>query len=59
MTIKELNKLTGAGLGNWVLNKLKRDLLQSKFNLQKEGLYLGLLKERIEELLKALEDYND
>jgi len=40
------------------LNKLKNDLLQNKYNLTKVGLYNGLLKKNIENLLKILKDYD-
>jgi uncharacterized protein YaaW (UPF0174 family) len=40
------------------LEKLKKDLLQNKYNLNKAGLYNGLIKENIENLLKSLKDYD-
>lgn len=40
------------------LKKLKKDLLQNKYNFQKVGLYSGLIKDGIENLLKALNDYD-
>ena len=48
---KKLNK-------NIWLEKLKKDLLQNKYNLTKVGLYNGLLKEGIENLLESLKDYD-
>jgi hypothetical protein len=38
------------------LEKLKKDLLQNKYNLNKVGLYNGLIKEGIENLFKSLKD---
>ena len=43
---------------NMWLEKLKKDLLQNKYNLTKVGLYNGLLKEGIENLLESLKDYD-
>jgi len=40
------------------LEKLKKDLLQNKYNLNKVGLYNGLIKEGIENLLESLKDYD-
>ena len=52
--IERLNK----GSKNIFLEKLKKDLLQNKYNLTKAGLYHGLLKEGIENLLVSLKDYD-
>jgi hypothetical protein len=43
---------------NMWLEKLKKDLLQNKYNLNKVGLYNGLIKEGIENLLESLKDYD-
>ena len=43
---------------NMWLEKLKKDLLQNKYNLNKVGLYNGLIKEGIENLLISLKDYD-
>jgi len=43
---------------NMWLIKLKEDLLQNKYNLKKTGLYNGLLKDSIENLLLVLKDYD-
>ena len=43
---------------NMWLEKLKKDLLQNKYNLNKVGLYNGLIKEGIENLLENLKDYD-
>jgi hypothetical protein len=43
---------------NMWLEKLKKDLLQNKYNLKKVGLYNGLIKEGIENLLESLKDYD-
>lgn len=43
---------------NYLLVKLATDLNQSKYNLDKHGLYSGFLKEGIENLLSTLEDYD-
>jgi superfamily I DNA and/or RNA helicase len=43
---------------NMWLEKLKKDLLQNKYNLNKVGLYNGLIKESIENLLESLKDYD-
>jgi hypothetical protein len=43
---------------NMWLKKLKKDLLQNKYNLKKVGLYNGLIKEGIENLLESLKDYD-
>lgn len=44
-------------MNNIWLDKLKKDLLQNKYNLEKQGLYIGLIKEGIENLLESLKDY--
>ena len=44
---------------NGGLKKLKKDLLQNKYNLTKLGLYIGLIKQGIENLLIALKDYEN
>lgn len=43
---------------NMWLEKLKKDLLQNKYNLNKVGLYNGLIKKGIENLLESLKDYD-
>ncbi|MDY0143208.1 MAG: hypothetical protein RBR97_15075 [Bacteroidales bacterium] len=43
---------------NMWLEKLQKDLLQNKYNLNKVGLYNGLIKEGIENLLESLKDYD-
>jgi hypothetical protein len=43
---------------NMWLEKLKKDLLQNKYNLKKVGLYNRLIKEGIENLLESLKDYD-
>lgn len=40
------------------LAKYKKDLLQNKFNLEKAGLFVGLIKESIENSLKVLKDFD-
>ena len=63
-TQKQLNedkKLNLSGVisnKNIWLEKLKKDLLQNKYNLTKVGLYNGSLKEGIENLLESLKDYD-
>lgn len=41
---------------NWIYQKLEDDLLQSKFNLKKQGLYVGRVKHDIEDLLYVLKE---
>ncbi len=43
---------------NMWLVKLKKDLLQNKYNLKKSGLYFGFIKQNIENLLSSLADYD-
>jgi len=43
---------------NMWLVKLKEDLLQNKYNLTRAGLYRGLIKQEIENLLINLKDYD-
>ena len=57
-TIKELNISDVISSKNMWLEKLKKDLLQNKYNLKKVGLYNGLIKEGIENLLESLKDYD-
>jgi hypothetical protein len=44
---------------NLWLRRLKKDLLQNRYNLKKAGLFNGLLKEGIENLLESLKDYEN
>lgn len=53
----ELNISDVISSKNMWLEKLKKDLLQNKYNLNKVGLYNGLIKEGIENLLESLKDY--
>ena len=39
---------------HWIYQKLKDDLLQSKYNLNKYGAYSGELKEYMEKLIDIL-----
>ncbi len=48
----ETNKET-----NFVLDRLLSGIKQNKYNLKKQGLYIGLLKKKMEELLSILKDY--
>lgn len=41
---------------NWIYQKLEDDLLQSKYNLKKQGLYVGRVKHDIEDLLYVLKE---
>ena len=52
-----LNKKKKDNKNMW-LEKLQKDLLQNKYNLKKTGLYNGLIKEGIENLLHSLKDYD-
>jgi len=54
----ELNISDVISSKNMWLEKLKKDLLQNKYNLNKVGLYNGLIKEGIENLLESLKDYD-
>lgn len=54
----ELNISDVISSKNMWLKKLKKDLLQNKYNLNKVGLYNGLIKEGIENLLESLKDYD-
>jgi hypothetical protein len=54
----ELNISDVISSKNMWLEKLKKDLLQNKYNLKKVGLYNGLIKEGIENLLESLKDYD-
>lgn len=56
--ISELNISDVISSKNMWLEKLKKDLLQNKYNLNKVGLYNGLIKEGIENLLESLKDYD-
>ena len=62
--IKRFNENTELNISDVIsskniwLKKLKKDLLQNKYNLSKVGLYNGLLKEGIENLLECLKDYD-
>ncbi|MFW5847485.1 MAG: hypothetical protein ACOCVF_01010 [bacterium] len=51
------NNIKDSDKNIWLV-KLKDDLKQNKYNLQKNGLYHGLLKETIENVFEALEDYD-
>lgn len=57
-TYKKLHIYNVVSKKNIWLEKLKKDLLQNKYNLTKVGLYNGLLKEGIENLLQNLKDYD-
>lgn len=54
----ELNISDVISSKNIWLEKLKKDLLQNKYNLNKVGLYNGLIKEGVEDLLESLKDYD-
>jgi len=54
----ELNISDVISSKNMWLEKLQKDLLQNKYNLNKVGLYNGLIKEGIENLLESLKDYD-
>ena len=41
---------------NWIYQKLQEDLKQSKYNLKKQGLYVGRIKKDIEDLLSVLKE---
>ena len=41
---------------NWMLEKLQEDLKQSKYNLNKQGLYVGRIKKNVEDLLQVLKE---
>jgi|688.fasta_scaffold08291_28 hypothetical protein len=59
MKTLELKKLIREAVkSDLFLEKLKKDLLQNKYNLKKVGLYNGLIKEGIENLLESLKDYD-
>ncbi len=57
-TDKNLNISDVISSKNMWLEKLKKDLLQNKYNLTKVGLYNGLIKKGIENLLESLKDYD-
>lgn len=57
MKIKNEKQQLRSSKNIW-LEKLKKDLLQNKYNLNKVGLYNGLIKEGVENLLESLKDYD-
>ena len=40
---------------NWIYQKLQEDLKQSKYNLKKQGLYVGRIKKDIEDLMRRMD----
>jgi len=59
MKAKLINEFTSEEKYNSWLLKLYKDLKQNQYNLKKTGLYTGLIKNGIENLLSVIDDFND
>lgn len=58
MEKEEIQIKTANDSKNMWLEKLKKDLLQNRYNLKKIGLYNGMIENGMENLFLILKDYD-